>query len=254
MRLKILGCGGNALADMYTTSALLDDKIALDAGTGLHRLQPYQILDVKDVIITHSHLDHIAMLSFWVDLHTINGSNVTVHCLPETADALRSGIFNNNLWPNMENININNKPALRFNTVTPFETFTVADSVDITPIPVMHGIPTIGCVLHGEEENFVFCSDMIDAPDDTWKYLSRLDKFKRMSMEISFSDGMETIAEQSHHLTPAMLGELIKKLPPHVQVLYNHCKLAHVEKIRQQVYDTLHPRVIALQQGDTIVF
>lgn len=249
MQLKILGSAGSAFSGKYTTCALINDAIALDLGTGLHTLRANQMVNIKDAVITHSHLDHIAMLCFWTDLQLITGNSVTIHCLQETADAIRSGLLNGATWPDMEKINLKGVPALSFNIVEPFKPFTVAGET-LTPLPVEHGVPTVGYCLHGKKENFVFCSDMVDAPDAFWKYLSKLENFHRMSMEISFPNEMEEIAKVSYHMTPRMLARHLPKLPETViNVFYNHVKVEHEEAIRIQVHEDMHPRVTALRQG-----
>lgn len=253
MKLRVLGNAGNAVGTCYTTSVLVDETLSIDAGTGLHRLSLEELLRVKDVVLTHSHLDHVVMLCFLVDVHVIKGSAVRVHCLPETAEAIRGGLLNNRVWPDMEKILVGGVPVVSFNLLTPFESFEVGGR-RLTPLPVNHGVPALGYCLHGAEENFVFCSDMIDAPAQFWAYVRRLENFRRMTMEISFPSGMSELARLSHHLTPAMMVELLaEKAPEQVEVLYNHAKSDFVEQIRREVAELGGTRVIRPLLQDEVI-
>lgn len=254
MRLRILGCAGGAGGGHYTISALVNDAVTLDIGTGFHQLTLDEMGAVKDVLISHAHLDHTAMLCFWVDYHAIKGNNVTIHCLQETADSIRTNFFNDSIWPNMENIMIGDKPAVHFNIIKPFQTVTIGE-ISITPLPVQHGLPTLAFCLHGDRENFVFCADMIDAPETFWQYLNTLDNFHSMTMEISFPNEMEKLAKQSYHLTPQMLEQLVTdKLPPTVNILYNHNKVCYVDTIQKQAAAILKGRIRPLVMGEILTF
>ncbi|MCH9704699.1 MAG: 3',5'-cyclic-nucleotide phosphodiesterase [Proteobacteria bacterium] len=251
MKLKVLGSLGGISQNSYTSSVLINDHIALDAGTGLHRLTEEQILQIKDVVLTHSHIDHIALLCFLIDSHAMNGNSTTVHCLAETADALMECIFNNKIWPNMSNIVVNGKSLLSFNILKPYERTRIND-IELTALPVHHGLPTTGYCLHGRKENFVFCFDMIDAPDEFWAYLKNLDHFSRMAIEISFANHLEELAKASYHLTPNLLHKLLAKIPESVSIYYNHTK-SNQEIIQQQAEELMGNRVQPLLQDDEII-
>ena len=254
MQLKILGHDGSACCGHYTTSALINNNIALDIGTGFHQLNIEEMQAVKDVLITHAHLDHVTMLCFWIDCQVINGSSVTIHCQQETAEIIRTHLFNNAIWPDMEQILVQNDAAVHFNIIEPFQTLTIS-GVSVTPLPVNHGVPTLGFCLHGDKENFVFCADMIDAPETFWQYLNQLDNFDRMTMEISFPNEMEEIARQSYHLTPKTLEKLVTtKLPETVNILYNHNKIYYIESIRKQAATILNGRIQPLTLEEILIF
>ena len=67
MRITILGCSGGVAADCRTTCLLLDDDILVDAGTGAGDLTLAAMLSINTVFLTHSHLDHVALLPMLAD-------------------------------------------------------------------------------------------------------------------------------------------------------------------------------------------
>ena len=60
MRLQVLGCSGGIAARHWTTALLLDDDVLIDAGTGVNELSLEAMARLQHVVLTHSHLDHIA--------------------------------------------------------------------------------------------------------------------------------------------------------------------------------------------------
>ena len=62
MKVRVLGCSGAIAKDCRTTSFLIDDDVLVDAGTGVGDLTLHEMRQINHVILTHSHLDHIAAL------------------------------------------------------------------------------------------------------------------------------------------------------------------------------------------------
>lgn len=238
MELRILGadgaqCGGNA-----SVSALVDGRILIDAGTGAHNLTLAEMDQIGDALITHSHLDHTGMLCFIAEarVDSPNGPGLRVHSFAETADALREGFLNDKIWPNFENIKIGGASLMSFSPFTSFSPLEF-DGLRVTPFPVEHaGLPTAGFCLNGGREDFVFMSDVAAIPEESMAYLRGLKNLRRMTIEISFADGMEALAETSGHLTPQMLKKMLEKLPGGLEeIYYCHVKPRYREAIDEQV-------------------
>jgi class 3 adenylate cyclase len=80
MLIRVLGCSGGIGGNLRTTSMLLDQDVLIDAGTGVGDLTLSELQLIDHVFLTHSHLDHLAMLPFLVD--TVGGMRsqpITVH-------------------------------------------------------------------------------------------------------------------------------------------------------------------------------
>ena len=80
MRVKILGCSGGIGGNLRTTSMLVDEDILIDAGTGVGDLSMEELIKIDHILITHSHLDHIAFIPLLID--TVMGFReepITVH-------------------------------------------------------------------------------------------------------------------------------------------------------------------------------
>ncbi len=100
MKLQVLGCHGGELPSCRTTCFLVDDVLALDAGALTSTLSLEQLCKVDDILVGHSHFDHVKDLPLLADLVIgRRDTPVTIHASRECARALREYMFNNALWP-----------------------------------------------------------------------------------------------------------------------------------------------------------
>ena len=95
MRVRVLGCSGAIAKDSRTTSFLIDEDLLVDAGTGVGDLSLEEMRGIRSVLITHSHLDHVAALPLMVDsIAALLNEPIHVYALPGTIAALKAHIFN----------------------------------------------------------------------------------------------------------------------------------------------------------------
>lgn len=254
MQLKILGADGAQCADSSSISALVDGRALVDAGTGAHSMRLSDMDGVTDALITHSHLDHVAMLCFVAEckIGSPGGHGLRVRCFPETADAIRGGLLNGKIWPNFEKIEIDGAPLISFEYFRAYETIDLGGGLRATPFPVEHAnLPTAGFVLHGGEENFVFVSDVHSMSDEAYEYLGALRNFRRMTIESSFPEGREELAHATGHLTPLLLEKIVARLPAAAEVYYCHVKPRYADEIAAQIEKRFGGRIRPLRSGMT---
>src|SRR5499426_2929315 len=96
MRLRVLGCSGSIGGQQYrTTSFLVDHDILIDAGTGVGDLSLAELAMIDPIFITHSHLDHVNSIAFFVDsVGALRPKPVTVYATAPTIATLRKNLFN----------------------------------------------------------------------------------------------------------------------------------------------------------------
>ena len=136
MRVHVLGCSGAIARGCRTTSFLLDGDVLIDAGTGVGDLDLEQMACIDHVLLTHSHLDHVASLPLMLDAvasrRIAQGKGpVQVHALPETIAALKAHVFNDTIWPDFAVIPHADAPLLRFVTFAVGQTLTVAGTTSL---------------------------------------------------------------------------------------------------------------------------
>lgn len=247
MKVKILGASGGVSPGFDSAAVLINDRLLLDAGTGAFQLPPQNA--VRDIVLSHSHLDHTAALCFLADNNGGDGT-LNIHCLKETADALRVGIFNNRIWPDMEKIIINGKPFIKFCPIGKMLKPMTISGVKLSVFPVAHTVPTLGFCLHGGGETLPIMTDLRDASPQVWKWLANKRRIRRVIIETSFPDEMEKVAIDSGHLTPAMLADLAAAhLPKSWKLLCCHIKPRYSDKIQAQIRKHFGKRAAVLKAG-----
>src|SRR6476469_1749086 len=100
MKVRVLGCSGAIAKDCRTTSFLVDSDVLVDAGTGVGDLTLDEMARIGHVLLTHSHLDHVAALPLMIDAIACRLARpIQVHALPGTIAALKAHVFNGVIWP-----------------------------------------------------------------------------------------------------------------------------------------------------------
>ena len=92
---NVLGCHGGQLAHHRTTTFLLDGVLALDAGTLCQTLTLDEVSRIDDVLLTHSHFDHIKDVPLLADLLTGRRDKpVVIHASPACVAGAEEHVFN----------------------------------------------------------------------------------------------------------------------------------------------------------------
>ena len=226
------------------TTFLVNDCIAIDSGSLGLAQAPQGMPAVRDIVITHAHSDHIASLPiFLAEAFTELENSITVYALPEVVRALRSFIFNDQIWPNFEKIPLMNGgcPTLKFEIIRPREAFEI-NGLMITPVPVNHVVPTVGLRLQDEATAVIFTSDTY-VTDEIWEIARETPHAKAIFVDVSYPNEMESLAATSKHLTPQTLASELIKLKRSVEIYATHIKPASREQVVRQLRKLKSPPV-----------
>ena len=223
MRLQVLGCSGGIASRQRTTSLLLDDDVLIDAGTGVNDLPLETMAGLRHVVLTHSHLDHIACLPLLIDsVFDHLEAPLTVHGLPETLRALRQHIFNDVIWPDFARLPDPDQPVLRYADLQPGTPLELGAQA-LTPIRVNHAVPAVGYRIDGPSGSLVFSGDTT-TNDNLWNVLNDQPPFEILIVECAFSDADRDLSVASRHYCPELLAADLRKLVHRPRIYLTHPK------------------------------
>lgn len=253
MKLRALGCSGGNLKGRHLTTYLLNDTVALDAGSLTETLTFEEQTRVRHVVISHSHLDHNGSLPFLVDnVFGLHDGPVTVYSIPAVIESLRRYMFNDELWPDFTRLPSPESPTLRFQQVQEESPFVI-DQLTFTPVRVNHITPTVGFVIEDGKSAIIYTGDT--APTDrVWEVANRTENLRAIITEASFPNEKERLARESGHMTPEMLGRELGKLRRRVKILVSHVKPRWRARIARELGAIHSPRIELVQQGKTYRF
>jgi ribonuclease BN (tRNA processing enzyme) len=213
---------------------MLDDDILIDAGTGAGDLALSQMLGIHAVFLTHSHLDHSALLPMLADaVGPRRNTPLTVYALPETIAALKQNMFNFQLWPDYTALPSPGKPYVRFSPIT------VGSAVDlsgrrITPLPARHAVPAVAYQFDSGRASFVFSGDTT-YHEPFWESLNAIDNLGYLMIEATFLNHNTAGAEFSGHMRPQLLAQGLKQLNKRVRFLVTHMEPGNEEATMSEI-------------------
>lgn len=242
---------GRATAEQRLTCFLIDDTVAIDAGSIAIALTSEQREKIRDIIVTHPHMDHIASLPIFIDdLYPTLKGPVKVYGTPEVIDLLERDVFNWNVYPRFSELKNDYGRVMEYVPIPIGREFQVAH-LTVTAVPVNHIVPTVGLIVSDHQSTVAFSSDTAET-DDFWKLVNKVPRLNALLIEASFPNSMSKLAEVSRHFTPASLQQELTKLNHNgIDILTVHIKPAY----RQQVIDELNalsmPNLGVMEPGQT---
>jgi ribonuclease BN (tRNA processing enzyme) len=225
VKIRVLGCsGGISGAGHRTTSLIVDDDTLVDCGTGTGSLELPELLSIDRVFVTHSHLDHVALLPMLVD--TVGDRRtqpITVYALDETVRILRSHIFNWLVWPDFSTIPNATNPFLQFQSVKVGDVIDIGRGRTVSVLPAHHSVPAVGYSLESAGGSLAFTGDtalsdlLVDA-------INRIRNLRYLLVETAFPNSQQDLALAARHLCPVTLHKLLDRLNTSPEVFVTHLK------------------------------
>lgn len=230
---------GRARPEQRLTCYVIDDRVAVDAGSIALALTDAQRESVRDVIVTHPHMDHMATLPIFVDdLFATLREPVRVHSTEEIIRLLERDVFNWTVYPRFTELRNEHGRVMEYAPFRAGEEFRIGH-LSIRAVPVNHIVPTVGLVVTDGRATVAFSSDTA-ATDEFWRALDEMPNLSALLIEASFPNSMAKLAADSGHLTPeGLAAELakLKRVPPdvlavHLKASYRETLLAELEALR----------------------
>ena len=238
---------GRATPEQRLSCFLIDDCVTIDAGS--IALNNGRCQNVRDVLITHPHMDHIATLPIFVDdLFATLEEPVRIHATAEVIELLRRDVFNGTVYPPFEQFENGRTRVLEFVPFRAGEEFRVAH-LTVVAVAVNHIVPTVGLLLTDGHATVGFSSDT-SATEELWRLVNRAPRLDALLVEASFPNSLARLAEISGHLTPGTLNDELAKLDhKDADILAMHLKPAHRDTIIRELAELRINRLAVMEPG-----
>lgn len=226
---------GSASPAQRLTCFIIDDRVSVDAGSIGIALTEAQRRTVRDVIVTHPHMDHIASLPIYVDdLFGELEAPIRIYATHEVTESLKRDVFNDTVYPRFDELQNQHGRVMEYVPVEVGREFRVAH-LKVTAVSVNHIVPTIGLTVSDGATTVAFSSDTAET-DDFWKLVNRAPHLEALFIEASFPNSMIDLAKASKHLTPQMLSSELSKLNHNgMDILAVHVKPAYRQKVADEL-------------------
>lgn len=223
MIVKIVGGHGGVSPGFKATSYLIDNKLLIDAGSIASGVPIAAQAQIDNILISHSHLDHISDLAFLADnCFGMKGKPFEIWTNQEVKDNVMKHLLNDAIWPDFTKLPNSKDPTLRFNTFEAGETKNIG-GYEVTAVKVNHMAGSLGFIIEKDGACVVFTQDT-GPTDEIWKIAKEKKNLKGIFTEVSFPNSMTQVAADSLHHTPATMKEEIKKMPGEVPIFLGHLK------------------------------
>lgn len=236
MRIRLLDstCGTGDQRRQYATTFLVNDTLAIDCGALGFWGTPDDQAGIRNVVISHTHADHIGTLPIFVENAYVPGRPpVCVWGSDAVLTCLREDVFNDRVFPNMLALPSPHAPfatLARLVAEVPVE----LDGIRVTPVPLEHPVPTFALVLESGGTAVAIVSDT-GPSDRIWAVLNGLPQLEGVYLEATFPNAMHDLARISGHLTADMFGAELRKLRQPAQIVAVHLKARYHDQVAAEV-------------------
>jgi cAMP phosphodiesterase len=210
---------------------------------------------VDDILLTHSHFDHVKDVPLAADLLIgVRKKPVVVHASTECAETLRESIFNGRLWPDFTRLPSRSHPVMAIRPFVPGRSFRVGGRYAVRTVPVHHPVESVGFLLDDGKATLAISGDT--GPTRAfWERVNAAPRLDALLVEMSFPNSLQRLADLSGHLTPATLARELSKVKRNgVPVYLYHLKPAHTAELRRDLAKLDLAGVRILEMGDVFRF
>jgi len=197
MKIRFLGAHNTESSSSGLMCLLLDEVVALDAGSLTSKLSLKEQLALKAVLFTHGHYDHIRDLPMLAMNCFLNSGVVHAYGSQAVREALVEHILNGQVYSRFFE-----RPVLDFYEVEPYTAFII-DRYEVMPVPVSHSVPATGYQVKSEGRSFFYTGDTGPGLSECWSHISP----DLLIIEVTASNRFTEFGRESKHLTPELLKE-----------------------------------------------
>ena len=245
---------GRASVRQHLMSIIIDDRVAIDAGSLAFSCSALQRRQIRDVVLTHTHLDHIAGLPLFIDdLFATLTEPVRIHATRDVIEILERDIFNWSVYPRFSELMNKSGRVIEYHEFKQGSRFS-ARHLTITSVGVNHKISASGYIISDGKISIGVTGDTAET-EDIWRALNLVTDLKAVLVECAFPNEMSDLATVSDHLTPQKLERELEKFEhSDCQVYVINIKPMYRDTILKQIGLLSTKRINILEVGKVYEF
>jgi len=202
MKVQVLGAHNCESQGTRLVSLLVDDILALDAGGLTSSLTFAEQLELKAILLTHQHYDHIRDVPAIAMTFYLSGATINVYSILPVYNALLTHLLNGELYPNFLERPQGN-PIVKFTVIEPYKTEQI-EGYSILAVPVNHCVPSVGYqITSADGKGIFYTGDAGPGLAHCWEYVSP----QLLITEVTASNRFLEFGREKGHLTPSLLRE-----------------------------------------------
>jgi len=254
MKFQVIGCSGGQVPGHNLSSYLLDSTLLIDAGSVTSVLDVEGQKKIRNILITHVHVDHIMGLATMADNLFGNGkTTINVWGTSEVIASLKSSFFNDTIWPDFTRMTSDTQPwpVVAFHSMPEEKPSPIGESI-VTMVRVNHVVPSTAFFIENNKKTLLHVGDT-GPTERVWVVAKRKGNLSGVVLEASFPNRLQELADLSRHLTPQTLAKEVEKLGmPSVPILVTHLKPQYRAEIIKDLKTIKGYRLRILKEGDLI--
>lgn len=253
MRIQLLPStideNGRASVRQHMLTLVIDDRVTIDAGSLAFACSDAQRENIRDIVLTHTHLDHIAGLPMFIDdLFAKLTEPIRIHATRVMIDILEKHIFNWSIYPSFSELSNDKGRVMEYVEYERGAAFKAAH-LAIQSVAVKHDVEANGYIVSDREMSIAITGDT-GRTDEFWQVCNKTDDLRAVFVECAFPDELSELANVSCHLTPSTLKSDLEKFhKSDCPVYVINLKPMYRDTVIKQLTTANIPRVQVLDVG-----
>lgn len=201
MKIKFLGTHNSESTNTRLVSFIIDDQLAIEAGSLTSELTFAEQTKIKWILISHGHYDHITTIP---TLAFNNIEHLTrIYSTSGTLEVI-SRLIDGVVYPEFtSDDSYLGKATIELVPIEPYVTQMI-NGYKVTAVPVNHPLRAVGFEIISIEDSRLFYSgDTGSGLSNVWERVSP----QVLIIDVTFPNRLQNIAKDAKHLCPEMLME-----------------------------------------------
>ena len=202
MIIRFLGTHNAESKNTRLVSFLIDEVLAVDAGSLVSELTFPEQKKIKVILLSHGHYDHIRAIPAFA----FNNSDRTTGIIatPKTLEILSSHLIDGVVYPKFTSeASFLRKATLRLIPVELFERQRI-EGYEVMAVPVRHNLDGVGFeITSGDGKTLFYTGDTGPGLSPVWGKISP----QLIIVDLTWPNSLANAAKDAGHLCPEMLKE-----------------------------------------------